>query len=124
MTGAVRRDHALGAEKEDEAAESAVVFREGRDPEALERELVVSLVVEADFVEVCYQVPVAFQVDGVAERLIDGGQLAAGERPIQRVARPLAFQGRDVFGRPSATEKRPRAASANLPSTWTGRLGG
>ena len=92
MTGAGRRDHALGAEKEDEAAEGAVVFRQGGGLEALESILVVSLVVEPDLMQVGDEIPVAFQVDGVAQRLIDGGLFSPGEGAVERVARPLAFE--------------------------------
>ena len=88
MTAAGRGNHPLRAEQKDEAAKGRVVAGEGRRFEMLKGELVVSLVVEADFVQVRDQIPVAFQVDRVAERLIDGGQLAAGERPVRGCAAP------------------------------------
>ena len=52
------------------------------------------------------EIPVAFQVDGVAERLIDGGQFAAGEGPVEGVARAFAFHGGDVF-RPVVGGRKP-----------------
>ena len=52
VAAAGRGDHPLGAEQEDEAAKGRVVAGQGRRLEALEGELVVSLVVEADFVQV------------------------------------------------------------------------
>ena len=59
MTAAGRRDHPLRAQQEDEAAEGRVVAGQGRRLEALEGELVVSLVVEADFAQVGDEIPVA-----------------------------------------------------------------
>jgi hypothetical protein len=106
VTAAGRRDHALRPQQEDEPAEGGVVVRQGLRLEALVGELVVSLVVQARLPQVGDQIPVADEVDGVAQGLIDGGQLAAGEGSVERVARPLALQGRDVV-RPAARRREP-----------------
>ncbi len=54
--------------------------------------------VEAGFAQVGDDVPVAREVDGVAQGLIDGRQLAAREGPVERIARPLALDGGHVLG--------------------------
>jgi hypothetical protein len=95
------------------------VVRELGQFEPLERELIVSLVVQPDFVQVGDQIPVADQIDRVPQRLIRAGHFATGKRPVQRIAGAFAFQGSDVLRPVVGERKSTQAASANLPSTST-----
>ena len=116
MTG--RGDEALGAEEEEEAPEGGLVVGQSRSIETLEGELVVPLVVKPQFLQVGDQIPVAAEVDGVVEGLVDGRQLAAAERPVERVARAFAFQRSDIVrfaaGRRKTAEARVGELAVNL----------
>src|SRR5437588_377162 len=110
MTG--QWDGALGAEQEDEASEGGVIAGQRGGLEALEGELIVSLVIKPDLLQVRDQVPVTAEVDGIVKGLVHGRQLAATERPVERVAGAFAFHNGDVLrlaaGRWEAAESRVR----------------
>ena len=62
------------------------------------------------------------QVDGVAERLIDGGQLAAGEGPVERVRGPLPSTAATNSAAASAVENRPKRGVGELAVHLDGRF--
>ncbi len=96
MGWTVERDHPVRVEQEDELAELLLVLGKGLGVKTLVRLLVRALVIEAGLADVRDKDPVAAQVDGVIKRLVDGGNLPAGERSVERVFRPLALDRRDV----------------------------
>jgi hypothetical protein len=83
--------------------------------EPLEGEQVVPLVIQSGFPEVGDQVPVADEVDGVLQRLLDCRPLTAGERAVERIARALAFDDGD--DRPVLPRRRkpPQGSVGELP---------
>ena len=91
-SGAIR----LGAGAGRRTSGAALVLGQGLGVEPFVSLLVRPLVVEAGLADVRDDDPVAAEVDGVVERLVDRRDLPAGERPVERVFRPFALDGRDV----------------------------
>ena len=95
MAAAPGRHDAPRTQQEDELLEQGFVAGQLFRIEAFVGVLIGPLVVEAGLADGGNDDPIAGQVDGVAVALIDRGHAAAGERPVQRIERPLALQGHD-----------------------------
>jgi hypothetical protein len=75
-----------------EPLEIGIVAGELRDLELLEMAEVVALVVQADLLQIGDDDPIAFQINRIVETLVDRRPLAPGERTVQRIERPFAFE--------------------------------
>ena len=87
---------AVGAEQEQESPQGGFVVGKLFGVESFVGLLVGALVIEPGLADRGDDDPVAGQIDGVAVALIDGRHSPAGEGPVERIARALAFDGHDV----------------------------
>ena len=96
MAPAAIGNHPFRAQKEQEATQGGFTVGKLFGIESLVGLLVRSLVIQPSLSNRSNDNPIAGQVDGVAIALIDGRHSTAGIGPVERVARPFAFDGHAV----------------------------